>query len=250
MSRPSFSNNQRPLTPALAYHAAKIQMGKTHCHIVVLISGNGSNLQALIDAGTACKFKVVAVVSNNPEAFGLQRATEAGIPALVVGHGDYSSRQDFDRKLIEVIDEFDPELIVLAGFMRILSPLFVQHYQGRILNIHPSLLPAYSGVNTHQRVLDAGEKEHGVSVHFVTDELDGGPVIAQEKIAVLATDTAAQLATRVAAKEHMIYPKVVSWFAAGRLHMEADGAYLDQDKLPAGGVEIHPTAVQDSIRLP
>ena len=225
-------------------------MEKTHCHIVVLISGNGSNLQALIDAGTASKFKVVAVVSNNPEAFGLQRATEAGIPALVVDHGDYSSRQDFDRKLIEVIDEFDPELIVLAGFMRILSPLFVQHYPGRILNIHPSLLPAYSGVNTHQRVLDAGEKEHGVSVHFVTDELDGGPVIAQEKIAVLATDTAAQLAARVAAKEHMIYPKVVSWFATGRLHMEADGAYLDQDKLPAGGVEIHPAAVQDSIRLP
>jgi len=146
--------------------------------------------------------------------------------------------------------DFDPELIVLAGFMRILGPEFVQHYQGRILNIHPSLLPAYTGVNTHQRVLDAGDKEHGVSVHFVTDELDGGPVVAQEKIAVLTTDTAAQLATRVAAKEHIIYPKVVSWFAAGRLHMDADGAYMDHDKLPAGGVEIHPAAVQDSIRLP
>ncbi len=212
-------------------------MENTHCHIVVLISGNGSNLQALIDAGTGSKFKVVAVVSNNPEAFGLQRATAADIPNTVVAHGDYSSRQDYDRKLIEVIDEFDPKLIVLAGFMRILSPVFVQHYQGRILNIHPSLLPAYTGVNTHQRVLDAGEKEHGVSVHFVTEELDGGPVIAQEKIDVLATDTAAQLATRVAAKEHIIYPEVVSWFAAGRLHMEADGAYLDHEKLPVGGVK-------------
>jgi phosphoribosylglycinamide formyltransferase-1 len=225
-------------------------MEKTHCHIVVLISGNGTNLQALINASTTSNFRVVAVVSNNHEAFGLQRATVADIPALVVDHNNYSSRQDFDRKLIEVIDAFDPELIVLAGFMRILGPEFVQHYQGRILNIHPSLLPAYTGVNTHQRVLDAGDKEHGVSVHFVTDELDGGPVVAQEKIAVLTTDTAAQLATRVAAKEHIIYPKVVSWFAAGRLHMDADGAYMDHDKLPAGGVEIHPAAVQDSIRLP
>ena len=225
-------------------------MEKTHCHIVVLISGNGTNLQALINASTTSNFRVVAVVSNNHEAFGLQRATVADIPALVVDHDNYSSRQDFDRKLIEVIDAFDPELIVLAGFMRILGPEFVQHYQGRILNIHPSLLPAYTGVNTHQRVLDAGDKEHGLSVHFVTDELDGGPVVAQEKIAVLTTDTAAQLATRVAAKEHIIYPKVVSWFAAGRLHMDADGAYMDHDKLPAGGVEIHPAAVQDSIRLP
>ena len=225
-------------------------MEKTHCHIVVLISGNGTNLQALINASTTSNFRVVAVVSNNHEAFGLQRATVADIPALVVDHDNYSSRQDFDRKLIEVIDAFDPELIVLAGFMRILGPEFVQHYQGRILNIHPSLLPAYTGVNTHQRVLDAGDKEHGVSVHFVTDELDGGPVVAQEKIAVLTTDTAAQLATRVAAKEHIIYPKVVSWFAAGRLHMDANGAYMDHDKLPAGGVEIHPAAVQDSIRLP
>ena len=225
-------------------------MEKTHCHIVVLISGNGTNLQALINASTTSNFRVVAVVSNNHEAFGLQRATVADIPALVVDHDNYSSRQDFDRKLIEVIDAFDPELIVLAGFMRILGPEFVQHYQGRILNIHPSLLPAYTGVNTHQRVLDAGDKEHGVSVHFVTDELDGGPVVAQEKIAVLTTDTAAQLATRVAAKEHIIYPKVVSWFAAGRLHMDADGAYMDHDKLPAGGVETHPAAVQDSIRLP
>ena len=225
-------------------------MEKTHCHIVVLISGNGTNLQALINASTTSNFRVVAVVSNNHEALGLQRATVADIPALVVDHDNYSSRQDFDRKLIEVIDAFDPELIVLAGFMRILGPEFVQHYQGRILNIHPSLLPAYTGVNTHQRVLDAGDKEHGVSVHFVTDELDGGPVVAQEKIAVLTTDTAAQLATRVAAKEHIIYPKVVSWFAAGRLHMDADGAYMDHDKLPAGGVEIHPAAVQDSIRLP
>ncbi|HIN91073.1 MAG TPA: phosphoribosylglycinamide formyltransferase, partial [Porticoccaceae bacterium] len=122
-------------------------MEKTHCHIVVLISGNGTNLQALINASTTSNFRVVAVVSNNHEAFGLQRATVADIPALVVDHDNYSSRQDFDRKLIEVIDAFDPELIVLAGFMRILGPEFVQHYQGRILNIHPSLLPAYTGVN-------------------------------------------------------------------------------------------------------
>ena len=134
--------------------------------------------------------------------------------------------------------------------MRILSPKFVHHYHGRILNIHPSLLPAYTGTNTHQRVLDAGENEHGVSVHFVTDELDGGPIIAREKVAVHADDSAEQLAARVAAKEHIIYPKVVSLFAADRLHMGEDGAYIDHAKLPASGVAILPALVQDTIRPP
>lgn len=216
-------------------------MEKTHCHIIVLISGNGTNLQALIDASRASNFKISAVISNKADAFGLQRAERANIPTLTIDHRDYATREDFDQRLITAIDDFKPELIVLAGFMRILSPQFVQHYAGRILNIHPSLLPNYTGVNTHQRVLDAGEKEHGASVHFVTDELDGGPVIAQEKVAIHAGDTAEKLAARVAAKEHIIYPKVVSWFAAGRLHMDANGAYLDHDKLPASGVEIRPS---------
>jgi phosphoribosylglycinamide formyltransferase-1 len=225
-------------------------MEKTHCHIVVLISGNGSNLQALIDASRASNFKIRAVISNKADAFGLQRAERENIPTLTISHRHYATREDFDLQLIEAIEDFEPDLIVLAGFMRILSPRFVHHYAGRILNIHPSLLPDYTGVDTHQRVLDAGEKEHGVSVHFVTGELDGGPVIAQEKVTIYAGDTAAELAARVAAKEHIVYPKVVSWFAAGRLRLQANNAYLDNDKLPATGVEIHPSIVPDSINLP
>ncbi|MSR12180.1 MAG: phosphoribosylglycinamide formyltransferase [Gammaproteobacteria bacterium] len=212
-------------------------MQQTDCTIAVLISGNGSNLQALIDASASSNYKVGLVISNNPAAYGLQRAAQAGIPAQVINHRDFASREAFDLELISALDAFKPQLIVLAGFMRILSPQFVQHFNGRILNIHPSLLPKYPGTNTHQRILDAGESEHGVSVHFVTEELDGGPVIAQEKVAVLDTDTAAVLAARVAQKEHLVYPRVVSWFASGRLRMQNNNAYMDATQLPACGLE-------------
>lgn len=213
----------------------------THCKVVVLISGNGTNLQALIDASVSSNYKISAVISNNPDAFGLQRAERDDIPTKVINHRDYDSREQFDLALIDSIDKIEPDLIVLAGFMRILSEKFVSHYPGKILNIHPSLLPKYTGVNTHQRVLDAGDKEHGVSVHFVTEELDGGPVIAQERVAVHSADSVEELATRVAAKEHIIYPKVVSWFAAGRLHMKDNHAYLDNEQLAPSGVVVAPS---------
>lgn len=213
-------------------------MPTTQCSIVVLISGNGTNLLALIEASVTSNFKISAVISNNPEAFGLQRAERDNIPTLTIDHHDYSSREQFDLALIEAIDKINPGLIVLAGFMRILSEKFVQHYRGRILNIHPSLLPKYMGTNTHQRVLAAGETEHGVSIHFVTEELDGGPVIAQTTVPVYAADTPEELAARVAVKEHSLYPRVVSWFANDRLHMQDNHAYLDQEKLPPTGVEI------------
>lgn len=214
-------------------------METTHCKIVVLISGNGSNLQALIDHSASSNYKIAAVISNKPEAFGLQRAERDNIETRVVNHKLFPSREEFDLALMESINQFQPDLVVLAGFMRILGHDFVNHFSGRILNIHPSLLPKYPGINTHQRVLDAGDKEHGVSIHFVTEELDGGPVIAQDQVAVLKGDTAEELANRVLEKEHLLYPKVVSWFAAGRLHLQGNRAVLDGDELLPGGVQVH-----------
>ena len=213
-------------------------MKPNHCKLAVLISGNGTNLQALIDASLDSNFKVSAVISNNPNSFGLQRAEKNNIATLVINHKEYASKQAFEQALMIKLKEINPDLIALAGFMRILSPNFVNHYVGKILNIHPSLLPKYTGINTHQRVIEANESEHGVSVHYVTEELDGGPVIVQEKVPVFNDDTPETLATRVAEKEHIIYPKVVSWFAAGRLAMAVNKAYLDQELLPAGGAEI------------
>lgn len=208
----------------------------THCAIAVLISGNGSNLQALIDDSS--NYRVGLVISNNPAAFGLQRAAKAGIETRVINHRDFKSREAFDQALADELDRFNPDLIVLAGFMRILSPQFVEHFSGRVVNIHPSLLPLYTGTNTHQRVLDAGETEHGVSVHFVTEELDGGPVIAHARVPVLKSDTAADLAARVAQKEHIVYPRVVSWFASGRLRMQDHKACMDDEPLPPSGLEV------------
>lgn len=211
-------------------------MSQTPCPIVVLISGNGSNLQALMDHSAAGAYRVCAVISNKADAFGLQRASKAGIPTRVIDHRDYAARLSFDKRLIEEIDNFNPELVVLAGFMRILSAEFVQHYAGRILNIHPSLLPAYRGTHTHERVLEAGEKEHGVSVHFVTEELDGGPVVLQASVPIRADDTAISLAERVFEQEHRIYPKAVAWFAAGRLNMQDKAAVFDGKRLGVSGI--------------
>ena len=211
----------------------------SHCHIVVVISGSGSNLQALLDASVASNFKISRVISNNPDADGLQRATRDGVPTCVVNHRDFDSREEFDLALRDAIDAAEPDLVVLAGFMRILGDQFIQHYAGRILNIHPSLLPKYPGINTHQRALDAKDKVHGVSVHFVTEELDGGPVIAQDRVSVLKEDTVDTLAARVLEKEHLLYPKVVSWFAAGRLALQDNQALLDGEPLPPGGVQVH-----------
>lgn len=205
--------------------------------IVVLISGNGSNLQAIIDA---CKLKKIngtlsAVFSNKADAFGLERAREAGIPAHALTASQFADRAAFDRELIQEIDAYAPDLVVLAGYMRILSPEFVAHFSGRLINIHPSLLPKYPGLNTHRQVLENGDEEHGTSVHFVTDELDGGPVILQAKIPVFEGDDEDEITARVQHQEHAIYPLVVSWFMDGRLEMRGNSAWLDGKELPTQG---------------
>ncbi len=209
--------------------------------IVVLISGSGSNLQAIIDncQSDAIAGEVVGVISNRPGVFGLERAENAGVSNQVVDHKAYNSREEYDPVLQQAIDAYQPDIIVLAGFMRILTPGFVQHYQGRMLNIHPSLLPKYQGLNTHQRAIDAGDQEHGVSVHFVTEELDGGPVVLQAKVPIFAEDSSDDLAARVHQQEHRIYPLVVGWMCQERLEMGSEGttsfAVLDGNKLPAQG---------------
>ena len=213
-------------------------MNRKYCNVVVLISGSGSNLQKLIDASLVSNYKISAVISNRPDAFGLQRAERSNVPTRIVDHKSFESREAFDNFLANIIDEINPQLIVLAGFMRILGGDFVNRFSGKILNIHPSLLPKYPGINTHQRALDAGDTEHGVSIHFVTPDLDGGPIIAQGNVPIYKNDTAEVLAARVLEKEHLIYPKVVTWFASGRLRMHKGGAIMDNEALPPCGVII------------
>jgi len=192
--------------------------------VVVLVSGSGSNLQALID-GTRVDLPIHirAVVSNEPGAFGLERAHRAGIETRVLSHRDYQSREGYDATLGDLIDGFEPGLIVLAGFMRILTPAFVARFRGRMLNIHPSLLPKFQGLHTHRRALEDGETVHGASVHFVTEALDSGPVILQARVPVELGDDPEKLAARVLSREHRIYPQAVRWFAQGRLGLDAAG---------------------------
>ena len=205
--------------------------------VVVLISGSGTNLQAIIDACNHADYhaKIVGVLSNKADAYGLVRAQNANIDTSVISHKDFNSREQYDQALIKEIDLYNADCIVLAGFMRILTPEFVQHFNGKLLNIHPSLLPKYQGLNTHQRAIDAGDKEHGVSVHFVTEELDGGPVILQAKVPVFDGDKPDDLAQRVHQQEHRIYPLVVKWFCAKRVIMQNDSALMDGKLLPASG---------------
>ncbi|WP_278621326.1 phosphoribosylglycinamide formyltransferase [Ectopseudomonas oleovorans] len=207
------------------------------CNVVVLISGSGSNLQALIDsvAHDGNPARIAAVICNRAGAHGLERAKQAGIATELLDHKQFDGREAFDAALIQAIDAHQPDLVVLAGFMRILTPGFVQHYAGRLLNIHPSLLPKHKGLHTHQRALEAGDSEHGCSVHFVTEELDGGPLVVQAVLPVMADDTAESLASRVHQQEHLIYPLAVRWFAEGRLRLGAQGAMLDDQPLPASG---------------
>lgn len=205
--------------------------------IVVLVSGSGSNLQAIMDACQQDRINgsVVAVFSNKASAFGLERARNAAIPAFALSASAFADREAFDRQLIEEIDRWQPDLLVLAGYMRILSPQFVAHYHDRLLNIHPSLLPKYPGLHTHRQALDNGDTEHGTSVHFVTDKLDGGPVILQARVPVFAEDSEAEVIARVQHQEHAIYPLVVNWFTAGRLEMRDNAAWLDGVRLPPQG---------------
>ena len=203
------------------------------CKTAILISGSGTNLQSFIDrcAGGALDIELAVVFSNKAEAYGLERAKRAGVPTETLAHTDFPDRESFDRAVAAILDRYEPELIVLAGFMRILSPWFVARYEGRILNIHPALLPAYPGLDTHQRVLDAGEQWHGSTVHFVTEELDGGPRILQGRLAVDPSETAEELCRRVQAIEHEIYPEAAHWFGQGRLEYRDGQAWLDGERL-------------------
>ena len=203
----------------------------------VLISGNGSNLQALIDACQAGRIQgeLVGVVSNRADAFGLERAKAAGIATQVLSNQAFADRESYDAALIQALESWKPDLLVMAGFMRILTPAFVQHFAGRMLNIHPSLLPKYQGVKTHARAIAAGDTVHGASVHFVTEELDGGPVVLQARVPIFPDDDEVTLAERVLSQEHQIYPLVVNWFCQGRLTMVGTQACLDGQPLPARG---------------
>ncbi len=208
-------------------------MNTTALNIVVLISGSGSNLQAMIDAIEQGQLnaKISAVISNRPNVKGLQRAEAAGITTHVIDHTEYDSREAFDQQLMQMIDQHQPQLVVLAGFMRILTDDFVGHYAGRMLNVHPSLLPEFRGLNTHQRALDAGVAQHGVSIHYVSNELDGGPLVLQAVIDLNQSDNVESLKERIHRLEHIIYPMVIQWVAENRLEVINQQVYLDKQAL-------------------
>lgn len=208
--------------------------------IVILISGSGSNMAAIADAVRRNEIdcEIAAVLSNKAEVAGLTKAQERDLMTLVLSHKEFASREAYDNALIEQIEALDVDLIVLAGFMRVLSPVFVQRFADRILNIHPSLLPKYQGLHTHERVLEAGDQEHGVTVHFVNEVLDDGPNIIQSVVAVEKGDTAASLQQKVHAQEHIIYPIAVKWFVEGRLKYQAGKAWLDGKALPNTGLRL------------
>jgi len=208
--------------------------------VVVLISGSGTNLQAIIDKLHHSKLndntvEIVTVISNKSDAYGLQRAAEANIDSQVVLKTTEMSRDQYSELLGQEIEKHQPDLILMAGFMCILSASLVNRYQGKILNIHPSLLPKYQGINTHQKAIDAGDKEHGATVHFVTPELDSGPTVLQGKVPVFAEDSAEELSERVLTQEHMIYPLAAKWFLSDRLKMVNDQAFLDNNQLTENG---------------
>lgn len=206
--------------------------------VVILISGRGSNMQAILEADLPVN--IAAVVSNNPDAPGLEIARRHGVATEVVNHREHQGREEFDAALAACIDRFEPDLLVLAGFMRILTPGFVRHYAGRLINVHPSLLPAFTGLNTHARALAEGVKIHGCTAHFVTPSLDKGPIIVQAAVPVLPGDSEETLAARVLAQEHKIYPQAVRWFAEGRLRCTPDGNVVLQNQQPVETALISP----------
>lgn len=197
--------------------------------VVILISGRGSNMQAIAQraADGGLPIDIRAVISDRPQAGGLASAQSMGIPVAALSPNTFSDRESYDTALTQLVARHRPQLVILAGFMRILSPVFIDAFAGRILNIHPSLLPRYRGLHTHRRVLEAGDERHGVSVHFVTQELDGGPVIIQACVAVRPGDTEELLSARVQRREHSIYPEAIDWFARGRLQWRDGRAWLD-----------------------
>lgn len=208
--------------------------------LAVLISGSGTNLQAIMDAIDAgwLNAEIVLVLSNRADAGGLKRAAQAGIATQVVDHQAYPDRESFDQALVQALDPCQPDTVVLAGFMRVLTPVFVRHFRGKLLNIHPSLLPLYRGLHTHRRALEAGDQEHGCSIHFVSEELDGGPLIAQARIPVSRNETEDSLSTKVREQEHILFPLVLGWRAEGRLHWTDNGAELDGKVVPEQGFQL------------
>ncbi len=199
--------------------------------IAVLISGNGSNLQAIIDAQPSSHYEVKLVLSNRPNAYGLQRAEKADIPTVLIDHTQYDSREQFDAAVVNALQSAHIDLVVLAGFMRILTPVLVKPYLGKMLNIHPSLLPKYPGLHTHQRALEAGDPEHGLSIHFVTEELDGGPVILQARTPIEAQDTPETLQQKVHQLEHIAYPKVIDLVAQNSIQYQDGQVYFHHQPL-------------------
>lgn len=204
-------------------------MSGDKCPVVVLISGRGTNLQAIIDDALEpdCPYVLSAVISNRPDAAGLERARRARVDIGVVNHAEYASRDAFDAALAQAIERYRPGLVVLAGFMRILTPAFVRRFQGRLINIHPSLLPEFPGLDTHARAIASGAREHGASVHFVTADLDGGPLIVQARVPVHDGDDPDTLAARVLEQEHCILPRAIRWFAEDRLRIDGERVLLD-----------------------
>ena len=209
----------------------------TNFSFAVLISGNGSNLQAMIDAikGNQIYGKICCVLSNKEDANGLQRAQEVKIPTEVVSNKDFETREDFDTELVKVLSSYNPDLVVLAGFMRILRPVFINAFSGKILNIHPSLLPKYPGLNTHERVLESSDNIHGITVHFVDESLDGGPICAQSSLEI-TTRSVKQLEQQIHKLEHELYPKVVSWFGEGLLRLTEGKVYFENRELKIGEI--------------
>ena len=218
--------------------------------VVILISGRGTNLQAILDAIRAGSLPIVirAVISNNPEAEGLRHARAAGVPTEIIDHRAYSERAQFDAALMQAIDRHAPRLVLLAGFMRILGDAFIRHYAGRLLNIHPSLLPDFKGVNTHARALAAGARQHGASVHFVTSDLDGGPVIVQASVPVRADDNAVTLGARVLEEEHRIFALAIRWCVAGRLTIRDGRVLLDGETRPEQALVATPSLREEPIK--
>lgn len=211
------------------------------CDVAVLISGDGTNLQALIDAAQSpvCPYRITHVLSDKADARGLMRASEAGVSTTLVERERGEARADYDKRLADAVDAVAPGLVILAGFMRIIGGRLVDHYAGRMLNIHPALLPRYKGLDTHRRCLEAGDSVHGTTVHFVTTELDGGPPVLQAELDVLDDDDVASLTRRVQAVEHHIYPIAARWFAEGRLRLDGDRVLLDGHPLE-GPVRVRP----------
>ena len=222
-------------------HCAKLRALRTGTYekramkVVILISGRGSNMQALLEARLPVEY--ACVISNKADARGLEIAAAHGIPTCVLSHRDYPDRASYDTALAAEIDRHAPDLVILAGFMRVLTAAFVLHYQGRLINIHPALLPAFPGLDTHARALAAGVKLHGCTVHFVTPEVDAGPILAQAAVPVLPDDTADTLAARVLAQEHRLFPEAIRWIAQGRLVWREDGTVYARDLAVAGRAE-------------